>query len=209
MPPFKPSCVIATLAWICFAPYMKADGITEKIFFDFETATNTPVWEVVNDGVMGGLSRSSISMTKGLLVFRGEVSLENNGGFASVRSAPDRQNLAGFDAFIVRARGDGKRYKFTVRTETGFDTPLYQCAFTTKRGEWEEHRLPFREFVPTFRGRVLTNVPPLNPAGVVSVGLLISDKQEGPFKLELAWIKASACTGYLKNGPSRSNRPTG
>ncbi len=192
---FKPSCVIATLAWICFVLDMNADAIPEKTVFDFSTVTNAPVWEVVNDGVMGGLSRSSIGMTNGLLVFRGEVSLENNGGFASVRSAPARHNLAGFDAFVVRARGDDKRYKFTVRTETGFDTPLYQCAFTTKRGQWEEHRLPFKDFVPTFRGRVLTNVPPLNPAGVVSVGLLISDKQEGPFKLELAWIRASARIG--------------
>ena len=55
--------------------------------------------------------------------------------------------------------------------------------------------MPFKGFVPTFRGRVLTDVPPLNPAGVVSVGLLISDKQEGPFKLELAWIRASARIG--------------
>lgn len=134
-------------------------------------------------------------MTNGLAAFRGEVSLENNGGFASVRSAPARQNLAGFDSFIVRARGDGRRYKFTVRTETGFSTPLYQCTFTTKRGKWKEHRLPFKDFVPTFRGSVLTNMPPLDPARIVSVGLLISEKQEGPFKLELAWIKASSGPG--------------
>ena len=46
--------------------------------------------------------------------------------------------------------------------------------------------------MPTFRGRLLTDVPPLNPVKVTSVGFLISDKQEGPFKLEVAWIKASA-----------------
>ena len=114
---------------------------------------------------------------------------------ASVRLSPARQNLTGLDAFVVRARGDGRRYKFTVRTEAGFDTPIYQCAFTTKRGEWEERRLPFKDFVPTFRGRVLTNAPPLDPAGIVSVGFLISDKQEGPFKLEVAWIKASPIVG--------------
>jgi monofunctional biosynthetic peptidoglycan transglycosylase len=191
---FKPSCVIATLAWISFAPDMNPDAIPEKAVFDSSKATNASAWEVVNDGVMGGVSTSSISMTNGVAVFRGEVSLENNGGFASVRLAPARQNLAGFDAFVLRTRGDGNRYKLTVRTETGFDTPLYQCAFTTKRGEWEEHRLPFKDFVPTFRGSVLTNMPPLNPARIVSVGLLISDKQEGSFKLELAWIKVSAST---------------
>ena len=61
--------------------------------------------------------------------------------------------------------------------------------FTTKKGDWEEHRLPMKEFVPTFRGRVLSGDPPLDPAKITSVGFLISDKQAGPFQLEIAWIK--------------------
>ena len=106
-----------------------------------------------------------------------------------------RQNLNGTDAFVLRLRGDGRRYKFTVRTDLGFNAPNSQAEFTTKRGEWEEHRLPLKDFVPAFRGRILTDVPPLNPAKVTSVGFLISDQQEGAFKLEVAWIKASAPTG--------------
>ena len=106
---------------------------------------------------------------------------------------PQEQLLAftGLTAFVLRVRGDGRRYKLSVRTGAGFDTPLYQCSFTTKQGGWEEHRLAFSDFVPTFRGQVLTDVPPLNPAKVTSVGFLISDKQAGPFRLEIAWIKAS------------------
>jgi len=38
---------------------------------------------------------------------------------------------------------------------------------------------------------VLTDVPPLDPARVTSVGLLISEKQDGPFQIELSWIKAA------------------
>ena len=79
-----------------------------------------------------------------------------------------------------------------MRTESDFNGPIYQCAFTTKNGAWEEHRLAFKDFVPTFRGRVLMDAPALDPARVVSVGLLIADKQAGPFRLELAWIKASS-----------------
>ena len=168
------------LAWICFALIVNADAAADITLFDFSTATNAAPWQIVNDDVMGGVSTSSFSVSNGVAVFRGEVSLENNGGFASVRSSPARQNLAGLDAFGVGVRGDGRRYKFTARTETGFDTPIYQCAFSTKRGAWEEHRLPFKDFVPRFRGRSLTNVPALDPATVVSVGFLISDKQEGP-----------------------------
>jgi monofunctional biosynthetic peptidoglycan transglycosylase len=192
---FSLNWIIAMLAWICFALIVNADAVADKTLFDFSTATNAPGWQIVNDEVMGGVSTSSFSVANGVAVFRGEVSLENNGGFASVRSSPARQNLAGLDAFVVRVRGDGRRYKLTVRNEAGFDTPIYQCTFTTKRGEWEKHRLPFKDFVPTFRGRMLTNVPALDPARVVSVGFLISDKQEGPFKLELAWIKVSPRAG--------------
>ena len=66
---------------------------------------------------------------------------------------------------------------------------------TNGYGRSEEHRLAFKDFVPTFRGRILTDVPPLNPTKATSVGLLISDQQEGPFKLEVAWIKAAPRSG--------------
>ncbi len=188
--------LIPALALTSPANTMKADTATNKTLFGFQASNHPPAWEVVNDDVMGGVSTSQFQvLTNGCTVFSGMVRLENNGGFASVRSAPLRENLTDLTAFVLRVRGDGRSYKFSVRTGAGFDTPLYQLAFTTKRGEWEEHRLPFKDFVPTFRGRILTDVPPLNPAKVTSVGFLISDKQEGPFKLEVAWIKASARAG--------------
>ena len=184
--------LITALALTSLAITMKADTATNKTLFDFQTATNHPAWQIGNDDVMGGVSTSRFQrLTNGGAVFSGVVSLENNGGFASVRSQPVRADLTGCDSFLLRIRGDGRCYKFSARTEAGIDTPLYQLAFTTKRGEWEEHRLAFSDFVPTFRGRVLTDVPPLNPARVNSVGFLISDKQAGPFRLEIGWIKAS------------------
>lgn len=183
----------AALIGACLAITMNADAASEKILFDFQAATNSPAWQIVNDDVMGGLSTSQFQIrTNGSAVFSGVVSLKNNGGFASVRSSPVRENLSGADAFVLRVRGDGRRYKFTARTDPGLDAPNYQFTFTTKRGEWEEHRLAFKDFVPTFRGRVLTDVPPLNPAKIASVGVLISDQQAGPFRLEISWVKAAS-----------------
>ncbi len=171
---------------------MKADPATNTTLFDFQAATNSPAWEVVNDEVMGGVSASQFQVqTNGGAVFSGTVRLENNGGFASARSAAVRANLTDLAAFVLRVRGDGRSYKFSVRTGAGFDSPLYQCRFTTKPGVWQEHRLAVKDFVPTFRGQVLTGEAPLNIAKVTSVGLLISDKQAGPFRLEIGWIKAS------------------
>jgi hypothetical protein len=169
---------------------MNAHPASEKTLFDFQSTTNTTAWQTVNDEVMGGVSSSRFELAKGVAVFHGEVSLENNGGFASVRSLPARHDLTGCDGFLLRVRGDGRRYKFTVRMDPGFDSASYQATFATKKGQWEEHRLPFSDFVPTFRGRVLSGERPLDPAKVISVGFLISDKQSGPFALGIAWIKA-------------------
>ena len=169
---------------------MNSPAFAEKTLFDFTTATNPAAWQIVNDDVMGGVSRSSFHLTNGVAVFHGEVSLENNGGFASVRSLPTRHDLAGCDAFLIRVCGDGRSYKFTARTTRSFDSPIYQVVFKTKEGKWEEVCLPLKQFVPTFRGRVLSGEPRLDPEKITSVGFLISDKQAGAFRLEVAWIKA-------------------
>ena len=173
---------------------MKTNPDTHKSLFNFAAATNA-TWQVVNDDVMGGVSTSSFRITNGVAVFRGEVSRENNGGFASVRSLPARHDLGDTDSFVIRVRGDGRRYKFTARMDSSFDSAIYRCDFPTKKGVWEEHRLLLKDFVASFRGRVLTDVPPLNPVKVSSVGFLISDQQAGSFQLEVAWIKASPVVG--------------
>jgi NADH dehydrogenase [ubiquinone] 1 alpha subcomplex assembly factor 1 len=169
-----------------------ANAASEKILFDFQASSDFPAWQIVNDDVMGGASTSRFQgMARDGAVFSGRVSLVNNGGFASVRSPPIEQNLKGCDVFVLRVRGDGRCYKFTVRTEAGTDTPRYQCVLATKRGEWQDHSLNLKDFAPTFRGRALNNVPPLDASRITLVGFLISDKQDGPFRLEIALIKAS------------------
>ena len=180
------------LLLICFV--MNAHSAPDKTVYDFQSPTNA-AWQIVNDDVMGGGSASSFRLTNGVAVFSGEVSLANNGGFASVRSVPARHDLGDSDTFVVRVRGDGRRYKFSARMDSSFDSAIYRCDFPTKKGVWEEHRLPLKDFVASFRGRVLADEPPLNPAKVSSVGFLISDQQAGPFQLEVAWIKVIGSPG--------------
>lgn len=159
------------------------------LLFDFRSGTTNAAWQVVNDDVMGGISRSQFQITtNGFAVFRGEVSLENNGGFASVRSPALTTAIRDGDRFRLRVRGDGRRYKFTARTESGFDAVLYQKAFATRAGEWSEVTVPFAELVPTFRGRLVSDAPQFDGKRLQSVGLLISDRQAGPFALEIEWI---------------------
>jgi hypothetical protein len=101
---------------------MNAHYVSDKTLFDFQSTTGSAAWQIVNDDVMGGGSTSRFEVTNGVAVFRGEVSLENNGGFASVRSSPARHGLAGCDSFVIRLRGDGRRYKFSPRAPTRVST---------------------------------------------------------------------------------------
>jgi len=154
------------------------------VLLDFDDAADFAIWAPVNDVVMGGVSRSTISPEEpGTARFAGLVSLENSGGFASVRTAPRAWATAGAIAFALRVHGDGRTYKFTVRTDDGFDGILYQARFTPPAGEWYETRLPLDSFSATFRGRVVSGAPPLDAGRVRALGLMISDRQAGPFEL--------------------------
>ncbi|MDH3323720.1 MAG: CIA30 family protein, partial [Flavobacteriaceae bacterium] len=53
---------------------------------DFGKTTGGQNWMIVNDDVMGGLSNSTAELTDSTLIFKGTLSLKNNGGFASIRS---------------------------------------------------------------------------------------------------------------------------
>lgn len=163
----------------------------ELTIFDFNKENDLNQWRPINDTVMGGISASRFTLSKeGNALFTGNVSLENNGGFASLQSLPSEYNLAGYEGITIRLKGDGKRYKFSLKTTGYLDSTRFEAAFSTESGVWTNVRIPFNTLVPTFRGRILTGEPPPDLSKVKSFGVLISDKQEGPFRIEIAWIKA-------------------
>lgn len=162
-----------------------------RMIYDFDTRSSSGEWTAVNDGVMGGVSEGRFRITDGgILEFFGIVSLENNGGFASIRSRPSETNLADYDGLLIRVRGDGKRYDFNLQTDVPIMAGSYRLKFETEDGQWQEIPLPFSGFQATSFGQVIRGVPPVNPAKIRSFGLTISDKQAGPFKLEADWIRA-------------------
>jgi monofunctional biosynthetic peptidoglycan transglycosylase len=160
------------------------------VVIDFAAPDALASWGPVDDVVMGGRSRSRLEPCPGGAAFTGLVSLENGGGFASVRTRPGRWDLGAASAFVLRVRGDGRRYKLTVRADDGFDGVQYQATFDTTPGEWQDVMLPLAEFVASFRGRRIADAPPLDPARVRAFGFMISEKQAGPFRLEVATLSA-------------------
>jgi NADH dehydrogenase [ubiquinone] 1 alpha subcomplex assembly factor 1 len=164
----------------------------QRVLFDFAAPATSGRWTSVNDDVMGGLSTGGSRMTdRGTLEFKGVVSLENSGGFASIRSGTASYDLSDCEGLVIRVRGDGHRYAVNLRTDFEITAGSYQQRFETKKDEWQEITLPFKGFEATSFGQVMRDSPKLNTAKIRSLGFTNSDKQGGPFKLEVKWIKAT------------------
>ncbi len=161
-----------------------------RTLMTFSGGADEPAWVAVNDGVMGGLSRGRPAVADGQLRFTGTLSLENNGGFASVRTTGRVYDLSGATAMILRVQGDGRTYQLRLATDARIrrSAIAYGAEFQTTAGQWTEVRIPLASLVPTFRGRTLDG-PPLDLAKVEEIRLLIGDDRKGPFSLIVDWIK--------------------
>lgn len=157
--------------------------------FDFADPASVDAWTPIDDRVMGGVSKSLLRHDPaGHAVFEGNVSLERNGGFASVRSASANRGRAEAQFCILEVRGDARRFKLTLLTEDAFDGLNYQATFTPDPDHWQSLRIPLAEFRPSFRGREVFGEPPLDPARIRQAGLMITDRQAGPFVLAIRRI---------------------
>lgn len=161
--------------------------IITKTIVDFGPESDP--WRNVDDSVMGGVSSSRMRVEDNAAVFEGELSLENNGGFASVRSNLLDQDLEGFEGVRLRVKGDGQKYQLRIRTGQEFSGPSHQMTFETQKGDWIEVDLPFSNFFAAYRGRQLPEHPPIDAAKIATMGFLIADKQEGSFRLEIDWLQ--------------------
>jgi monofunctional biosynthetic peptidoglycan transglycosylase len=113
--------------------------------------------------------------------------LENNGGFASIRRGFDGTKLKGSSAFLLRVKGDGNIYKFRLTMKGSYAN--YSVDFKTTKDQWMDIEIPVENFKPYYFGRSI-RAPKLKVHKVNSMGVLISDKQEGDFSLEIEYIKA-------------------
>jgi len=158
--------------------------ITQPISFNFNKLNDDQLI-VVNDTVMGGKSSSSVEFNETSIKFTGSVSLQNNGGFASLRMLWPFENIDGIKKLQLRLKGDGKTYQFRLRTNRGFDGASYVYEFNTIKDKLMSIEMDVDKFIPSFRGRVLKDMPKLLLKDVQQMGILISNKQTGNFNIHL------------------------
>jgi hypothetical protein len=172
--------------------------------FDFTTPNPQlqELWGAVDDVVMGGVSESQMQFGSGAALFSGVVSTANSGGFVSVqtRNFVPALDLSDYCGIELRLKGDGQRYKFFLRSTSGWDSLAYAASFDTVADRWITVQIPFRDLTPVFRAKTVPDAAPFNAAGITSMQLMLSKFeydsvlnphfQPGPFYLELEAIKA-------------------
>jgi hypothetical protein len=166
----------------------------DVVLVNLDSAGDAAAWTTVNDPVMGGKSTARIEFGNSGVVFSGNISLENNGGFASARGPenPDiGRRATGATSLGVRAIGDGKTY--LLKVGTAGQPWSYIQRFTTEAGVQRSYQLPIEDFEAV--GMRLAPAPDapqtLDPASISQVAVYILDKQQGPFEITVSEINAT------------------
>ena len=177
---------------------------TNDVIFDFQHPSSDlkETWGALDDVVMGGVSQSAVRLVENSALFSGNVSTDNSGGFASIRTRNFETpfDLSGYEGLDIRLRGDGKRYKFMLRSETKWDGVAYCYSFDTLKDTWMNVRIPFAQLIPVFRAKTLKDAAPLDTRQVSSFQLMLSKFEydgglnpsfsPGYFELQVESIKA-------------------
>ena len=166
---------------------------TGRTVFGFEDPAEQGRWRTVLDGVMGGRSTGEIEVKNGHVVFTGATSLENNGGFSSMRAAVPDGTFAGADAIRLVVKGDGRDYKLSVSGSRNMGAGGYWKTFPTTRNTWTEVVVPIADLDRQFMGQRMNGR--IRPEDIKGVQFYIYDKKAGPFRLEIDSIEAVSLDG--------------
>jgi NADH dehydrogenase [ubiquinone] 1 alpha subcomplex assembly factor 1 len=180
--------VLTTLLLVLCGQVATEEALRPLLDFTVPEAAQT--WQAVNDGVMGGISDGRFRITpEKTLEFFGTLSLENNGGFASVRTKPTDLDIKAGDTLVVRVKGDGRDYVLNIYTKSRRMAFSYRAPLPTKKDEWTEIAIPLADFIPTAFGRRVQGMGPVEPEQINGLGFMLSDKKAGPFKMQVEWVK--------------------
>ena len=193
---FSHGYLLITFFCLAFVPYSSAINKKKKqkemenLIYDFTEDNPATNWITVNDNVMGGRSEGGFSFKKKRLIFSG-ITNTNGGGFSSIRTNSSDFNLSDKEGLHIRYKGDGRTFKLGARMEG--KSVSYRSNFNTGSDSkgWQEARIPFDEMEVSWRGRPLSKEEhPLIKSKIRSIEFMIYDKKDGPFKLQVDWIKA-------------------
>jgi NADH dehydrogenase [ubiquinone] 1 alpha subcomplex assembly factor 1 len=94
--------------------------------FDFSKDSNLSNWRILDDVVMGGRSNGIFKLNEDNHgEFSGKISLENNGGFSSVRYYFEKIEPHRSPNLLSELKGMGKNTNLELRTTETDGTPIF------------------------------------------------------------------------------------
>ncbi len=165
---------------------------TTGLIIDFGQDKAGSSWRIVNDGVMGGLSQSNTVLTEDSVQFKGNVSLENNGGFASMRTLITEGALSNCTTLTIRYKSSStdRTFGLSLKNSQRYYIPYYKHTFTPKTTDWETLTINLSDFKHYRISEVIGNDMPTKALDdIFNIALIISDKKAGAFDIEIDYIK--------------------
>ena len=176
---------LALIALLSFLTSFESNTVS----FDFGTMQDGTSWRAINDGVMGGLSRGLLSVTDSSLVFSGQLSFANNGGFTSFRAPFGTYDLSKASQVRIRYRSEGTTFALMLEPTDVFYFPHYRLPLPGTDGAWSEVSLP----VSDIRQYRLNSERPGEIESeelrkLIRIGFISSDKNTDPFTFEIDFL---------------------
>lgn len=157
---------------------------------DFGKSKDGQTWRIINDGVMGGLSKGYLDFQVDAIVFKGEVSLENNGGFTSLRSPYQRFDLSAYEKVVIRLKSTGQPLAFTMNTDQRWYVPYFKHRIEVSSQDWEIVEVPLQAFKAYRLGQALDyNLNEGNATQVIRLGFITDSKAAGNFEAIIDYVR--------------------
>lgn len=161
--------------------------MTQPLSYNFGTSCdNCDDWFVVVDGVMGGLSKGSVVQSADSIIFRGSISLDNNGGFASLRTPYQEYDLSSYKTVTVRYKSTGQDFGLTLNKYRQFWRPTYKTNLPITNGEWKVVTCNLEDFGMYRLGEPMQGNPDNDDLSqIVRLGLISNTKAATDFEIEV------------------------
>ncbi len=175
--------------WIVTVLFLLLPYDNMEAIIDFSDPQQMRDWVVVNDGVMGGLSRGKVELTETGALFSGRVSLENNGGFASFRSPYSRIDLSSYDSLEIRYKSTGLPCAMSFYRYSQFWRPNNKLPLELS-DDWTTVRVSLLDLAEYRMGSKTGNTISRDQLNdIIRIGFITDSKKEGNFEFEVDYVK--------------------
>jgi monofunctional biosynthetic peptidoglycan transglycosylase len=169
---------------------LKSFGQSSIIDFG-NSAEKNQEWVLLSDNIMGGITKSKIEYTINSVILSGNISLDNYGGFSSIKTKYKRVDLSKYIGIKIKFKSTNQKFAFTLEDNQNWTQPNYKCEFSPKKDDtWEEVIIYFKDFQEIVIGEPTGNMMESKSLNnIVRMGIMTYEKKEGHFSLEVDYIE--------------------